>query len=284
MENKNNSQALEEKIESGVMEKIKSGKIKLRSRYLFLAERLGLGSAFIFSLLLAILFFTFLLSYLRASDNLIYLSFGSRGLLAFLQSFPYILVSSFIIFIFIAGFIIKKSQIYYQKPFINLILFSLSFVILIGSLMSFTSIREKFENHPFSCQGFGYFSGSPEQINTRGLAGRVVGLDSQFIIIQTPQQLINLTIPLMSPEQLMALEPGQFIIAVGERRDNEFIAEQFRLINDNDMRIIRRGVMNKFGPIDSQMRDQMHQIRKCINDCLLEKVMFELCRQKCLIK
>ena len=90
------------KIEEKVMAEIKSGKVKLRSRYVFLAEKLGIGSAFIFSVFLAVLFFTLVLFYLQASDNLGYLSFGSRGMFAFLETFPYLLVATLIICVFIA--------------------------------------------------------------------------------------------------------------------------------------------------------------------------------------
>ena len=71
-------------IEDKVMSEINSGRVKLRSKYIFLAEKLGIGSAFALSALLGVLFFTLVLYYLRASDNLRYLSFGSRGLFAFL--------------------------------------------------------------------------------------------------------------------------------------------------------------------------------------------------------
>lgn len=284
MESNNFPRESEEKIEKGVMDKIKSGQVKLHSRYLFLAEKLGLGSVFILSLLLAILFLAFLLSYLRASDNLIYLSFGSRGLFAFLESFPYFLVASFVVFIFLAGFIIKKSQVYYRKPFIYLTLCLLTFVLLLGSAMSFTSIKERFSRHPFSRQHFGYFGGPIGGNNARGLAGRVIGLDDQFIMIQTPSRVIKLRIPAISAEQLMALEPDQFVAAVGKGRGDQFTAEGFRVVGIDDMKIIRNGVMDKFGPVDPQACEAMRNARKCLGDCLLKEIIFELCRQRCLAR
>jgi len=59
-------------LEKNVMDKIKTGRVKLRSRYVFLAEKLGLGSALALSFMLAALFFSLFLSYLKASDNLVF--------------------------------------------------------------------------------------------------------------------------------------------------------------------------------------------------------------------
>ena len=49
---------MEKDLENKIMSKIKSGKIKLRSRYVFAAQKLGLGGALVLTILLAILFFS----------------------------------------------------------------------------------------------------------------------------------------------------------------------------------------------------------------------------------
>ena len=98
-------------LEDKVMESIKGGNVKLRSRYLFLAEKLGLGSALVLTILLAVLFFSLVLFYLQATDNLWYLSFGSRGIYAFLESFPYFLVVALVILILLSDWILKKSGV-----------------------------------------------------------------------------------------------------------------------------------------------------------------------------
>ena len=46
-------------LEDKVMSEIKSGRVKLRSKYIFLAEKLGVGSVLVFTILLAVLFLTF---------------------------------------------------------------------------------------------------------------------------------------------------------------------------------------------------------------------------------
>jgi preprotein translocase subunit SecG len=103
-------------LEKNIMDKIKTGQVKLKSKYVFLAEKLGLGTAFTLSTVLSILLFNLTLFYMKETDNLQYLSFGKRGILAFLESFPYMLVVSFIILILLAGYLISKSEAGYKKP------------------------------------------------------------------------------------------------------------------------------------------------------------------------
>jgi len=160
----------------------------------------------------------------------------------------------------------------------------LTFILLLGTAISFTGIREQFEKHSFSRRGLEYFEDSIGEGGIRGLSGRIVGLDGQFVIIQTPHQTAKLRIREISANQLLALEPDQFIAAVGEKDNDEFIVEKFKIVDINDMRIIRRGVLDRFGPIDPRARGRMQAIKKCFNDCLLEKIIFELCRQRCLFE
>ena len=67
-------------LENKIMSEIASGKVKLRSRYLFFSEKLGLRSVAILTILLAVLAFTVILFYLVSADSLNYLEFGGWSL------------------------------------------------------------------------------------------------------------------------------------------------------------------------------------------------------------
>ena len=56
---------MEDKLENSIMGKIKTGQVKIRSKYVFIAEKLGLGTAFALSVLLSILLFNLILFYLK---------------------------------------------------------------------------------------------------------------------------------------------------------------------------------------------------------------------------
>lgn len=242
---------LNNKIESLVMENIKSGKVKLRSKYIFLAERLGLGSAVVLSLLLCILFFNLALFYLKTSDNLGYLSFGSRGFFAFLESFPYLLVISLIIFIFIAGFLFKKTEIAYQKPFGYLAIGLVVFILLSGIALAFTNIAEQIEQQTFEARSFGFFfqpflrQGMED--HQRGIVGRVIQIGDAYVVVQTPRAIERVDLANVDNFDKDILVEGNFIMAIGQRDDDTFKAINLRPIDQSEMPMIRRGIHRRFG-------------------------------------
>jgi hypothetical protein len=270
-------------LESKVMERIKSGQVKLRSRYIFLAEKLGLGSVFVLNVLFAVLFFSLMLFYLRASDNLFYLSFGSLGLFAFLESFPYLLVVSLIIFILVAGLIIKKSDISYQKPFGYLALGLLAFILLSGTVLTFTSIAEKIQARSVGFAPmekiFRPFGNNDLREGNRGVAGRVIEVGARYVLIQTPQSILklNLVDSFSNPPEV-----GQFVVVVGEMINNEFNAQMIRQVNESEMQMIRNSVHRRFGPLDSETLEKGRMIKACFDDCPRLKLPPKDCKEKCL--
>lgn len=242
---------LNNKIESKVMESIKSGRIKLRSKYIFLAERFSLGSAVIFSLLLAVLFFNLALFYLKASDNLGYLSFGSRGFFAFLESFPYLLVAGLIVFIFIAGYLFKKTEIAYQKPFGYLAVCLVVFILLGSAGLAFTNIAERIEQQTFEARALGLFfrpffvQGLED--HKRGVVGRIVEVNRDYVILQTPRATEKIDVSSAIDLDDNILKEGNLIIAIGQREDGIFKALNLRVINSDEMPMIRRGIHRRFG-------------------------------------
>lgn len=239
-------------IENKVMAEIKSGKVKLRSKYIFLAEKLGIGSALALSIILAILFFNLALFYLRSSDNLSYLSFGSRGFLAFLDSFPYGLVIIFIISLFFAGLILKKTDMVYKKPFGHLAMFLIIAIMLLGVLLTFTRIAERIEQGMFDPRSPGrFFRPFMERgLNERrgGIVGRVVEVGGGYFVIQTPRGLERIDVADLVQQPNAPVATTSWIMAVGEKIEDRFSARLIRVMNEDEMPMIQHGVHRRFGP------------------------------------
>lgn len=239
------------KIQNEVMDQIKSGKVHLRSKYIFLAEKLGLGSVFVLTVLLAVLFFNLALFYLRASDNIAYLSFGSQGFLAFLESFPYFLVVVLVLLVFAAGWLIKKSELSYTKPFGYLALGLVGLVVVGGVVLAYTNVAENIEQQTFESEVGGFlfkpFLVHALEARHRGVVGRIVEIGDGYLSIQTPRALekIILTDDSTLPSQL--LSEGLFVMAIGSRNDGNFTVTKLQLINPEEMQMIRRGVHRRFG-------------------------------------
>ncbi|MCX6782007.1 MAG: hypothetical protein NTW66_02745 [Candidatus Magasanikbacteria bacterium] len=249
----NNKNNLEEKV----MSQIKTGRVKLRSKYIFLAEKLGLGSAVALSVLLAVLFFNLVLFYLKASDNIGYLSFGSRGLYAFLESFPFALAAGLVILVLVAAFIIKRSGFLYNKPFGRIAVGLVIFIMALGIILTYTSLAEQLERHAYGPNPSGMFfrplfnHGLDER--GRGTTGRVVELNDNIISIQTPHGIEKIDISKLKTLPEQELKVGSFVMAIGEKKGDIFEPENIRVVNEDEMPMIRRGVHRRFGSFEPPM-------------------------------
>lgn len=239
---KNNSR----KFEDNIMGEIKSGRIKLRSKYIFLAEKLGLGSAFVLSVVLSILFFSLFLFYMKTADNLEYLSFGKYGFLAFLESFPYLLVVSFILFLFLAGYLITKSDVSYRKPFKYFAIALLFFIIISGTSFAFAGVVEKIEKEAYSSPYAGIFLKpffkKGMKMRGRGISGVISEIGDNYLIVETPCGLQKISLEKTIVGTLQQFKKGDSIVAIGERREKDFLAIKIRVISEDEIPMIKRGI------------------------------------------
>ncbi len=238
-------------IEKKIMTEIESGRVKLKSKYIFLAEKFGLRSVFVATMLLAILFFNLVLFYLKSSDNLTYLSFGNSGVFAFLESFPYLLVIAFIILILLAGTIIVKSDFAYKRPFGFLALVIVSIVIVCGIVLTYTGVAEKIEQETFESRPGGFlflpFLSHGLEARHSGIVGRIIEIGNGYITIQTPRASEKIILTNESSLPTEPLSEGAFIVALGSRDDDNFTVSKLRIINPEEIQMIRRGVHRRFG-------------------------------------
>lgn len=237
-------------IEQKIMGEIKSGRLKLRSKYIFWAEKLGLKSALVFTIILAILFFNLVLFYMRSTDHLQYLSFGRAGLRAYLESFPYLLVAGFVLLMLIAGYLIGKSDWAYKKTFSNIAIVFVLSVMLIGAALAYSGLPQRIENHaygpgpggrmlrPFFDRGF--------ERRGHGLAGIIDTINDTSINVRTPRGLVEMDVSAVPANIIDKLAVGQFIMAIGEQQAGKFIAKHLRPAEPGAMPMIDRGIERRF--------------------------------------
>jgi len=275
-------------LEKNIMEKIDTGQVKLKSKYVFLAEKLGLGTAFAFSVVLSILLFNLTLFYMKETDNLQYLSFGKNGILAFLESFPYALVIAFILFMVLASYLTTKSDVSYKKPFGYIAASLIIFIMFLGGVLTYTKVAEQIEmaNHPF---GIFLMRGSLE-MRDRGIAGIVFETGEDYLIVETPQGLRNISLNKME-EEIPEIEKGKFVVAIGDTDEYDFIAESIRVLEKENMPIINRGINRKFiqKPNEENIKTLPPELmyfkekdKVCIKDCLELKIHPKKCFDDCL--
>lgn len=235
-------------IEEKIMKEIQTGKVKVRSRYVFIAEKLGLGSVIVLSILLGALFFHLLFYYLDQTDNLVFLSFGRSGWYAFLESFPYLLVVSFILLVFVAGYLLKKTDFSYQKPFAYSSVTLLVVVMVGGAVLTFTGVAQSLEMRGFlHGRGAGIirpFLHNCFSHKKYGISGQILEVRGQSLILLTPdgvQQINFFNAPPLDPQAV-----GKYIIVVGERKGETFQGVHVQVVPQERIPAIHRGVRMRF--------------------------------------
>lgn len=250
-------------IENKIMGEISSGRVKLRSKYIFLAEKFGLSSAFVVTVLLAILFCNLVLFYLKSSDNLTYLSFGNSGVFAFLESFPYLLVMMFILFIFLSGLIVMKADFAYKSPFGYLALILVLAVIICGIVLTYTRVAEKIEEETFNSHSTGFlfrpFLSNALEARRSGVVGRIEEIGNGYLTVQTPRESEKIIINEDSVLPSQPLSEGMFVVALGSRDDGDFTVSKLQIVNPEQMQMINRGVHRRFG----QFQIRINKIGNC---------------------
>lgn len=265
---------MEDKLENSIMGKIKTGQVKIRSKYVFVAEKLGLGTAFALSVLLSVLLFNLILFYLKETDNLKYLSFGKFGIFAFLESFPYLLVVVFIFLIVLSGYLITKSDVSYKKPFGYLAIVLVLFIMIFGGVLTYTNLGREFEARAREGMNPARMLLHPMMdVRENGVAGVVFEEGENYLILQTPQGLRN--IDMNDLKDVPEIEKGQFVIAVGKKDGYDFKVEKIKVVNKEELPAIGRGIEFKFKP--SEDKENLFYFDKKEKDCV--KNCFDLKRE-----
>ncbi|MFA6537679.1 MAG: hypothetical protein WCT18_04775 [Patescibacteria group bacterium] len=244
----NNKQ--EAPFEEKIMEKIKASGVKIRSKYIFLAEKISWRGLLALCTVLAIIFFSLTVFYFKGSDNLHYLKFGRRGIPAFFESLPFIFSGLLILFVIIANLVIKKSKIFYEKPFYKISLFLLSAIIVLGALLTMTNFglimeRRAHEKAPEDFLFRPMFERN-SKFREHGIAGKVSELDSGKKLLQIETPFGFETINLTKANTPADLKIADFIMAVGNKKENIFWAEEIKIFDPEEMPMIHNGIKRHF--------------------------------------
>ncbi len=219
-------------FEDKVMGKIIKEKITLRSKYLFLAQSIGITSFLLFTAILSVFFLNLFLYTLKANDSLSFLSFGSFGFFSFLEMFPYEFVIISIILFILLGFLWKKFDILYKHSFQKVLVVLIFLVTIISLALTFSGmnegIHEQLQAGHFP--GFRPFYGRVMDEGKRlkrGLIGRVIMINDKFLQVQAENKEVKV---IFSEKTHFVdgkeFEPEQWIMTDGQwQTENEFLAE-----------------------------------------------------------
>jgi len=120
------------------MSQIKSGRLDMRARWIYVAQKIGLRSGMALTSLILVFLLNIFFFYIQTNNLLPFLHEGANTWQEILHSLPYDLVIIILTLILILNFIVKKFDFSYKKPFKIMFSFVIGIVIL-GAIMLFIS-------------------------------------------------------------------------------------------------------------------------------------------------
>lgn len=229
-------------LSKAIMQKIKSGGVKMKSRWIFYAQKLGLRSGFILLITVMALFINIFLYILKQNGALEFLDFGVTGLDVVLSNVPYDIFLLVIVFAVLANLILKTFDIEHKKYFYTLSVVSV--VIATGcGVAVFSSgindtIREKIQHEKMSLPMVNKFYKQDRlQLNDdNSLIGQVVSYDidvkdQPFMVITKNGEMITVQCE-NCLKHFNNIDIGQIIKAIGQMQNNQFVAQQVRLMSN----------------------------------------------------
>lgn len=217
MENKE-----EKSIENNVLEKIEKGEVKMHSKTFFNTKNVLLGLALFASLLLAIYFFSFIL-FSGSRSGLWFLPIYSFGIMVFLLNFPWLLLFFVVLSAIILEYLLNRYSVSYKKPLIYSLLLVVTAIILLGSVLHFTSLH-----------GYLYNKGAPAVTNFYDKfdmpgsenihRGVVLGTNENGFLLEDEEGgILNISYDKIPKQMIKNIRVGEEFIVFGQENNNNTI-------------------------------------------------------------
>lgn len=126
-----------------IMEQIHDKKVKMKSRWIFIAQKLGLESGLALAIILAVLLVNSIFYIMQRNGAFEFASFGLEGWRVILDNIPYDLIIALIILIITANYIYKKFDLSYHKPLYYFTLLSICLITLVGTFLAYSGVNEE---------------------------------------------------------------------------------------------------------------------------------------------
>ncbi|MGE5298322.1 MAG: hypothetical protein ACM3KM_04110 [Acidobacteriaceae bacterium] len=139
MDQPNETTKPQDQFTKNILDKIKTGKVKMHSRAYFIGQSIAILSGIVLILLLAVLASSFLIFTLKATGRIFLPAYGIRGIRAFILIFPWITLLVIAGLVVIFEVLIRRYD--YRRPFIYSVGIVLLILIASGLALSFTPLH-----------------------------------------------------------------------------------------------------------------------------------------------
>lgn len=215
-------------IADKIKQKINRGEIKMRSRLSVWFEKIGIDSG-ITLILISLVLIAGLISYWANNNNdLLFAGYGRYGLLSFAQSFPYLLLVTFIFLFILLTILFRKFDASYKKPFAIILSLIFSLVLLFGWFSNKQNFGKKLYQREGRMFGIGMTN------NQNSVSGTVIELQKNLIIIKSDTKQIRIIVDDNTHFSYGTPKIGSNIRSVGNWENENFKAIGIRVFTDID--------------------------------------------------
>ena len=193
-------------LKNAILEKIKSGEVKMRPKAYFIVKVGSLMLVAFLTFVVSVLLISYTLFSLHVGGQIFLLGFGARGFYEFLIVFPWILVLIDLALLLFFDYLMKKFKFGYGSPIVYLFLGSIGLIIIFGVLLNLTSFhrglldRAEHKHLPFmggfyndlkqSHKEYGIFQGQIVSLATSSFSFQYIDNDPE-----TDDPIVNVYIP-----------------------------------------------------------------------------------------
>jgi len=248
--NKANNDSQKSLITGKVLEKIKSGKIKMRPKIYFILKAILVGLSVAVIAIFILYLISFIVFTLRMSGIWFAPGFGFYGVKIFLFSLPWILISIAIILIIVLEILVKHFSFAYRRPILYSILGIITLVLLGSFALSQIKIhpylfQKSQERHlPVAGKFYRDFGAGKFRNAHRGIVSEIT--DNGFFIETRHNETLNIII---TPETRFPfgkdIKENDSVMILGERDNCTVRAFGVRKVDDNLNNFPRKNQMQK---------------------------------------
>lgn len=143
MENENNKNQKPDNLKNAILEKIKSGNVKMKPRAYFILQVVLL--VIVASLVLASssIIASYIIFGIRASGHQFLLGFGLRGIWIFFLTFPWLILALDIALVVVFDRLVKQFKFGYRSPLVYLLAATLFLTVGAAFLINMTSFHRQ---------------------------------------------------------------------------------------------------------------------------------------------
>ena len=251
--NKTNNNSQKSLITGKVLEKIKSGRIKMRPKAHFVLKTVLAALGFILIILFVLYLISFIVFTLRMSGIWFAPGFGFYGVKIFLFSLPWLLILIAIILIIVLEILVKYFSFAYRRPILYSVLGIITLALLGSFVISQTKIhpylfqKAQERNLPVAGKFYRDFGAGKFRNAHRGVVSEIT--DNGFLVETRHNEILKIIITSETRFPFgKDIKESDSVMILGERDNGAVRAFGVRKINDilNDFPRKNHGQKYKF--------------------------------------